>query len=247
MISFTEDCYFDVNIFLEILWKESKNNSHNKCWEKSVKCLNHHKLKCYSSDFGLLILNYKLYGQWEDFTNILIKAKTVEEIRNLTNKYPGKETIKIFITNLIEKIEKEYWSINDAITYLIKMRLREFHDEIRNLYKNLYFINTNIRWYMRKIELKKEDDVCLLSVSGKKDIIIPLGDPRISLIHERIKRLKACLEQDEDRVNYAIAKTVMMKYFLTRDSEFFEGKTIACIERQGLDYIATTPEKLLEI
>lgn len=127
------------------------------------------------------------------------------------------------------------------------MRLREFHNEIDNLYKNLFYINTNIKWHEVKVILKKEDDMCLLSVSGKNEINIPKGDPRIKLIQDRIFRLKKCLNQYEDRVNYSIAKTMMMKYFLTRDSEFFEGKTIKCIERQGLDYIATTPEKLLEI
>lgn len=240
-----DECYFDVNIFLEILWKEINVEDPNICWKNSLECINHKKIKCYSSDYGLLILNYQFLDQWSDFTDKLVNSEDVDDIKKLIDKYPEKETIKEFLLTIIDKIENEYWDKDDAISYFIKMKLHEFHDEIRRLYYKINYIDTNIRWWRRELQFSPGDDECLLSISGKNSITIPKGDKRIGIIHNRIKKLIECLKDDEDRVNYSIAKTMRMDYFVTRDNEFFLEKTIKCIKRQVLDYIAIAPEDLL--
>jgi len=239
------ECYFDVNIFLEILLKETNKEDTNICWKNSSSCLNDKQVKCFSSDFGLIILNYQLFDQWSDFTDKLIQANNVDEIKKLINEYPGKKTIEEFILNLTDKIENEYWDINDAIKYSIKMKLHEFHDEIRRLYYKLNYIDTNIRWWRRQLIFPVGDEGCLLTISGKNVITIPRGDTRIGLILTQEKKLRKCLKDDEDRVNYSIAKTMIMYCFVTRDKEFFDEKTEKCIRRQILGYIATKPEDLL--
>ena len=126
------------------------------------------------------------------------------------------------------------------------MKLHEFHDEIRRLYHKINYIDTNIRWWRKELEFSVGDEECLLSISGKNVITIPRGDKRIRVIHSRMEKLKECLKDDEDQVNYAIAKTMLMNYFVTRDNEFFSKKTEKCIKRQVLGYIAIKPEDLLK-
>lgn len=241
-------CYFDVNIFLEILWKENENVV-QKNWKNSLECLESNKINCFFSYFGLLILNYKFIGGWTELTDELKRAKNIREAKKVIDKYPDKKAAHDFILKITKKVDEEYWNLNDAVKYFIKKEFRKIEDEIKKLSSHVCIINTNIKWqHYSGLRLPKSDYRNVLTVPVKRQIILENNDSRQKLIKERIEKLKNCLEDKEDRINYSIAKTMMMDFFVTRDKEFYKEDVIECIKTQILsDYIAKEPEEILEL
>lgn len=236
------NCFVDSNIFLSIIWKEPTN-------EDSDNILKSNELSCCSGDVTKAITIYKFLSVLGDLLDELSNACDLDEINNIVKdgKYNGKE----LINEITEEIKLNFNNGIDIKTS-VKMVLFDkinpiLRKKTRNLFLKVMTIRTNINWsYFKGIDNIQTSFFIpsLTSLYGKEEII---KKTQKNLIFERLKKLKTCLKDDEDAINYSIAISTMNDYFITCDREFFDLKTKKCFKKNQLKYISIEPKKILEI